>query len=416
MGFRSVLLLLVSGLLLAAVASGAPAAPAPDVLRPAGKGLQAAIDAARPGDVIELPRGTWHGPVVIDKALTLRGKGGVIEGGGKGTVIRVEAAHVLLDGLVVRGSGKNLSGPDACIYLTPKATGTRVEHTRLSDCGFGIWVHETPRARLIGNRIAGSFEGSRSDRGNGIQLFNAQHLRVLDNVITGGRDGIYVSATEYSLIARNHIKRTRYGVHYMFAYNNTLRGNVSNDNFGGFALMESHHIKAIDNVAMDNTEHGILFRDVEYCTITGNRIEHNGQGMFFFSSTQNRIENNRLLHNEVGAKIWAGSLRNKVEGNVFVGNRQQVQYVGNQDLVWGTADRGNFWGDYLGWDQNGDGIGDRPYRVDSFTTHLLGSYPSAALLMQSPALELLSHLAEKLPILRVPTVIDERPLTRRPAP
>ena len=138
--------------------------------------------------------------------------------------------------------------------------------------------------------------------------------------------------------------------------------------------------------------------------------------MFFFSSTENQIENNRVLHNEVGAKIWAGSLRNTVEGNVFVGNRLQVQYVSNHDLVWGTGARGNFWGDYLGWDQNGDGIGDRPYRVDSFTTQLLGRYPSAALLMQSPALELLSHLAEQLPLLRVATVIDEKPLVRRPTP
>ncbi|HMR06757.1 MAG TPA: hypothetical protein PKA88_13300, partial [Polyangiaceae bacterium] len=92
------------------------------------------------------------------------------------------------------------------------------------------------------------------------------------------------------------------------------------------------------------------------------------------------------------------------------GNRNQAFYVAAGDLVFGESGAGNFWRDYMGWDQNGDGFGDRPYRVDSFTTNLVHRFPSAVLLMRSPALELLSHLEQRLPLLRVPTVVDKRPL------
>ena len=138
--------------------------------------------------------------------------------------------------------------------------------------------------------------------------------------------------------------------------------------------------------------------------------------MFFYSSTENVIEDNVLLDNQMGLKVWAGTRRNRIEGNVIRGNREQVFYVGAEDQHWGEEGRGNYWGDYLGWDQDGDGVGDRPHRVDSFTAGLLYRYPSAALLLRSPALETLAHLADRLPMLRTPTIVDVAPMFAEPRP
>ena len=71
---------------------------------------------------------------------------------------------------------------------------------------------------------------------------------------------------------------------------------------------------------------------------------------------------------------------------------------------------GNYWSDYMGWDQDGDGIGDRPYRVNSFHSQLIYRFPSAALLMNSPSLETLTLLERRLPFLRTPTITDRNPL------
>ncbi len=381
-----------------------------------GPDVQRTLDRAQDGDVVLVPPGVWRGPVVLDKRVTLRGAGGSLDGGGSGTVLRVRAAGAVVEGLRVQASGQDLGGPDACIYVEKVAVGARLSDNHLTDCAFGIWVHETEHAQIIGNRVIGSVTGHRSNRGNGIHLFNAKHLVVRGNEISGGRDGIYVSATEESLIEANTMTGTRYGIHYMFSYSNQVRRNVVRDSTNGFALMSSHHLEVEDNVASGNAERGLLLRDVEYCTIARNRLERNGEGLFMYSTTENLIVENVMIHNEVGARIWAGSVRNDVRRNTFAGNRIQIFYVGAEDLIWGDPLPGNYWADYLGWDQDGDGVGDRPYRVDSFTSRLTYTYPAAALLLRSPALELLAHLEQRVAVMRVPTAVDLRPLIVRATP
>jgi nitrous oxidase accessory protein len=376
--------------------------------------LQAILDSAVPGDVIELGPGRYDGPIRIEKRLTLRGRGGVIHGGGVGTPLVVVAPGVRIEGLVVQGSGEDVGAPDTCIYLVASATGAVVRGNTLRDCAFGIWVHETDGAQIENNRIWGRKGVRVSDRGNGIHLFNASNLAVIDNEVYDVRDGIYVSATENSLIEGNLAERVRFGVHYMYSYDNVLRDNVMSHNTLGIALMESHNLIVEGNRAFGNRREGLLFRDLRNSEIRRNLLERNGNGMFFYSSTGNVIEDNLLLENEIGLKIWAGTRRNRMEGNVIRGNREQVFYVGAEDQVWGESGRGNYWGDYLGWDQDGDGIGDRPHRVDSFTAGLLYRYPSATLLLRSPALEILSHMADRLPMLRTPTIVDRSPLLAEP--
>jgi nitrous oxidase accessory protein len=376
--------------------------------------LQAILDRAAPGDVVVLGPGSYDGPIRIDKALILRGRDAIVDGGGVGTPLVVSAPGARVEGLTVQNSGNDVGGPDACIYIEASATGASVRDSTLRDCAFGIWVHETDGVQIVGNRIWGRKDVRVTDRGNGIHLFNASHLVVRGNEIRDARDGIYVSVTEDSLIEGNLAEHLRFGVHYMYSYDNVLRANVTNHNTLGIALMESRNLVVEDNRAADNRRQGLLFRDVQDSEIRRNRLERNGTGMFFFSSTENVIEDNVVLDNEIGLKIWAGTRRNRMEGNVIRGNREQVFYVGDEDQTWGESGRGNYWGDYLGWDQDGDGVGDRPHRVDSFTAGLLYRYPSAALLLRSPGLETLSHLADRLPMLRTPTVVDRSPMLGEP--
>ena len=376
--------------------------------------IQATVDAAVDGDVVIIPKGVWHGQVVVKRAVILRGDQAILDGDQKGRVLTLAAPGIVVDNLQIRGSGEDLGASDACIYIEPVAKGAVVEHSILRDCAFGIWVHETSNVRLEGNQIWGRKALVPSERGNGIHLFDTTKTVVRGNTVSGARDGIYMSAVEDSLIENNRVEHQRYGVHYMYSNGNTLRNNQSNFNLSGFALMQSHHIVVVNNTAKGNRRHGVLFRDAQYCTISGNKLIENGEGFFFFSSTDNTIVNNQFIRNLVGARVWAGSVRNKVSGNAFIGNDQQIYYVGSKDLEWGTDGQpGNFWSDYMGWDQDGDGLGDRPYRLDSFTSTLIYRYPAAILLLRSPAMELLAHMEESLPLLRVPTIVDKTPMIRR---
>ena len=372
--------------------------------------LQDLVRSAEEGDVIEVGPGEHAGPIRIERTIILRGAGGSIDGQGVGRVVSIAAPGVRLEGLTIHNSGSEVGDSDACVYLEPSAVGAMVLENVLYDCAFGIWVHETDSARLIANRIRGR-EGVRiTDRGNGIQLHDSSHLLVSGNSISGARDGIYVGATVDSVIERNETHDQRFGIHYMYSYRNTIRDNRSSGNTVGFALMGSLHLVVTGNRAHDNARNGLLFRDVQFCRIEGNRLERNGTGLFFFSSTENEILENEVIDNELGIKVWAGSRRNRVEGNLVRGNRQQIFYVGAEDQIWGAGGRGNRWGDYLGWDQDGDGVGDRPYRVNGLKANLLYRYPAVVLLLRSPALEMLFHMADRFPIFRTPTIVDESPL------
>jgi nitrous oxidase accessory protein len=372
--------------------------------------LAAALASARDGDVVVLPPGRWRGPVRIEHAVTLRGEGGTVDGGGEGSTIVIAAAGARVMDLTVTNSGHDVGRSDACIYLEPGATGAVVSGNELVDCAFGIWVHETHGVEIVENHVVGREDVRPTDRGNGIHLFDASELIVRGNHVEGARDGIYVTATEKSLIADNLLERQRFGVHYMYSHENQLRGNASNDSIIGFALMESDRMVVEGNQALGNTRNGLLFRDVQFSEIRGNRLERNGTGLFFYSSTENVIVDNEVAHNELGIKIWAGTRRNVVEGNRISANRQQVFYVGAEDQLWGGEGRGNHWSDYLGWDQDGDGVGDRPHRIDSFVAQLLHQYPAMVLLLRSPALEMLSHMSDRLSFLSTPTIIDMAPL------
>ncbi len=372
--------------------------------------LVRAIESAAAGDVLVLGEGIHPGPLRIARSVILRGKGAVIDGGGQGTPVVIAAPGVRIEGIKIRNSGDDISGPDACVYIEPSATGSVLKGNSLEECAFGIWVHEARGVHLIDNRIRGRKNIRPTDRGNGIHLFNAEDLVVRGNTVIDARDGIYVSATERSLIDSNTTNGVRFGIHYMYSYDNTIRGNEANRNKVGIALMESRNLRVDANRAIGNRRNGILFRDVQFSDIRNNHLEVNGNGMFFFSSTNNVIVDNSIVNNEIGMKVWAGTRRNRIEGNLIRGNREQVFFVGAEDQAWGTGGRGNRWGDYLGWDQDDDGIGDRPHRVDSFTAALLYRFPSSALLLRSPALETLSHLAERLPMLRKPTVVDHAPI------
>jgi len=393
-------------LLLAAVLASAHAAT---VRVPAGTSLQQAIRSAKPGDVLEIERALYTGNFVVDKPLTLRGLNRpTLSGAQKGDTLRVTAPDVTIEGLIVRDSGDSLNDQNAGIYLYPGAHRAVVRHCDLSYNLFGLWIEKANDVVIEGNLITGKREYNSSQRGNGIQLYNTTGARITGNNISFVRDALYVDVSHHAIFKGNKLHHSRYGTHYMNSYYNLWEDNDSYYNRGGLALMEVRDQVVRNNRAWGNSDHGIMLRTMQDSVIENNVIAGNNRGFFIYDVEYVTIKGNLVVDNYVGVHLSAGSTRNKVEDNDFVANREQVRYVGARDERWGV-ERGNHWSNYLGWDRDGDGVGDVPYEANDMVDRLTWRYPSVKLLLASPAVQALRLVSQQFPVLRVPSVVDPKP-------
>ncbi|RCX32332.1 nitrous oxidase accessory protein [Thioalbus denitrificans] len=390
--------------------------------------LEAALQDAAPGDTVLLDPGTFTVNLRVDRPLVLEGRpGAVLDGDRRGRVVTIAAPEVTLRGLEIRRSGIDLTAMDAGVFVERAGAGARILDNTLARSLFGIWVDGAPGVLVRGNRIQGEPELRSQDRGNGIHLFNTRDSRVEGNEIWEARDGIYIDNSADCILERNRIHHLRYGIHYMYSHDNTVRDNLTWETRTGYALMQSRSLTVTGNRSEGDTNYGILMNFITYSEIAGNRVQSvargqayitggsdvpgaEGKGIFIYNSLYNEIRNNRFADGDIGIHLTAGSEDNHLYGNDFVNNRVQVKYVASREQEWSHEGHGNFWSDYLGWDLDADGVGDRHYEPNDAVDKLLWKYPLARLLMNSPAVQALRWVQREFPVFRSPGVRDSHPL------
>jgi nitrous oxidase accessory protein len=377
-----------------------------------GESLPAALAAAQPGDTVRLVAGRYPGPLLIDKPLTLEGVGHpVIAGGGEGDVIRVRASAVTIRGLVIRDSGTDMGAQNAGIYIEPGSHRATIEGCYLVYNLFGIWLEKSDHSRVLRNAITGRRDLLSAARGNGIQVYNSSDVEVLDNNISFTRDGIYVDVSKRAIFRGNRIHHVRYGTHYMNTNDSTWENNQSYLNRGGLALMEVRRLTVRNNIAWGNTDHGIMLRTIEDSVIENNVVAANKRGFFIYDAEYNKVRKNLVIDNRVGVHLSAGSSNNQIDANDFIGNEEQVKFVASRDTEWGKGES-NYWSNYSGWDQDGDGKGDVVYEANDVVDRLNWQYPLVKLLLSSPAIQTLRFVARQFPVLRAPSIVEKHPRMR----
>ncbi len=374
-----------------------------------GESIAATIRSAQSGDTVQVAQGVYAGQLLIDKPLTLQGLGRpTLSAQGSGDVIRVRAADVSIDGFIIRDSGIDLAAKNSGVHVEPASDRVRISNNSLPYNLFGVWLESVKDARVVNNIITGKRDLPSAARGDGIQVFNTSNAQIIDNNISYARDGIYVDVSRNALFRGNKIHHLRYGTHYMNTHNSIWENNESYLNRGGLALMEVRDLTVRNNIAWGNADHGIMLRTIQDSVIENNVVAGNGRGFFIYDAEYNTVRDNLVIGNRVGIHLTAGSGNNKVDGNDFISNQEQIKYVAARDVQWGRT-QGNYWSNYSGWDQNADGIGDVAYEANDVVDRLNWQYPLLKLLLTSPSIQTLRFVARQFPVLRAPSIVDKHP-------
>ena len=404
-------------LLLTLLLLGGLCAPlsAAERLVPAEAGaLALAIAGADPGDVLILAPGRHDGPVILDRPVTLDGQGqATIDAGGTGSVVTITGHDITVRDLILTGSGSDHDAIDSGVQITRTASRVLVAGNQILGNLYGVDVHGPRDATVRGNRILGREDHHMNSRGNGVYVWNAPGTVIEDNDIRLGRDGIFVNASNDGVFRRNLMRDLRFAVHYMYANNSEVSGNVSIGNTLGFALMFSNRITVHDNLSLGDRTHGLMLNYANNADIRGNLVRGGAEKCtFIYNAHRNLIYDNRFEGCGIGIHFTAGSERNAITGNAFVANRTQVKYVGTKHVEWSLEGRGNYWSDHPAFDLDGNGIADARFRPNDLMDHILWSQPAASLLMGAPAVQMIRWGQKHFPASLPGGVLDSAPLMR----
>jgi len=400
-----------SALLLALAAFASAGSPPQEGALPP---LQPLIDATPAGATLSPPAGTWAGPVVIRRAITIEGGGQVtIDAGGSGSVVRIEADGVTLRGLRIRGSGSNHDSVDAGVGIT--SSRNLIEDNEIEDCLFGIDLAQADDNVLRRNRIHSKARET-AMRGDAIRLWYSFRNQIVENETSHVRDTVAWYSSE-NVISRNRFTDGRYGLHMMYAHQNVVEDNEFRRNMTGIFLMYSDRAELRRNRilgAQGAAGVGVGFKESSAATLEDNDIVYCATGILLDVSpyepgTVNVFSRNRIAYNGVGIVFHTDWTGNEFRANQFRGNFTSVAVRGGGSAVRNLW-QGNYWDEYEGFDRDGDGEGDTPYELHAWADRIWMEVPTAAFFRASPVLEVIDFL-DRLAPFSSPVLIlrDESP-------
>lgn len=397
------------------------AVPASPVVSESLGAIGRMLAAAGEGAVIEVPAGIYRERLRITRPVTLIGlPGAIIDGGGSGDIVEIAAPDVTFSGFTVRNTGIDLDKENAAIrVLAPRAV---IERNVLEDILFGIDLRDAPGSIVRGNRIGGK-KLDIARRGDGLRLWRADNTLVEGNAIHDGRDAILWYSKGVT-IRGNTSFDCRYGLHLMYSDDVTIQDNRLERNSVGVYLMYSAGIELRGNLLVANrgpSGYGIGLKEADRFTVRDNVISGNRVGVYidgspFTDRQPGAFTRNTFACNDIGLTFLPSAKNNEFVDNNFIDNIEQVSVAGRGDLTanrfW-IGDRGNYWSDYTGYDQNQDGIGDFVHESQTLFENMMDKEPRLRLFLFSPAQQAVEFVGRAVPAVRPePKFTDEVPLMR----
>ena len=382
----------------------------------AQQSLQKKINETKNGDTLYVSGLLFSEPIFITRPITLIGTNKpIIDGSGIGNVITIKSDYVTVSGFIIQNSGKNQVDEPSGIMA--EGNYITLDHNEIKDVFFGITIQGGKKVFINNNYLhPGKDYGSRP--GHVITIWNCAESEVKNNKIESGRDGIFLNYTANIDIENNVVTDCRYALHSMYSEKLVFANNYVYKNLLGCALMYSKNLVATGNriewQRTGSSPYGFLLKDIETLTMTGNYITANSIGIYAEGVSQKINSHSIIRNNVIEGNDVAFALHSTVNvdfiDNQVSDNLCDIQKMGqhiSSETKWNENGSGNYWSNYRGYDDNNDGIGEQPFKVENILDKMTNPRNPLRVFMHTPAHRILESMMRMFPVLNGTTVMQD---------
>ncbi|MDI6825816.1 MAG: right-handed parallel beta-helix repeat-containing protein [Candidatus Aenigmarchaeota archaeon] len=247
----------------------------------------------------------------------------------------------------------------------------RKNNIRFTDDGISVYGtnHTIAQNHLILNArgiLASDYgslcriERNRIEYGSIGIVIGGTKYEIIGNRVCGMGTGIYFEkASENSVKWNNITNNWGSGICMSLSHRNTIQGNILDSNRNSSIYIRwSKENYIVGNYITNSGEDGIRLDWSDWNFIEENWIEKSGDDGIHVGelASDNRIQWNNIVQNFDKGIVVDSSHYVYIQNNNFINNTQQASEI-YSGVLWDE----NYWSDYSGKDENGDGIGDTPY-------------------------------------------------------
>ncbi len=320
-----------------------------------------------------------------------------------GYVVLINSKNITVRNLNLKNSGQGM--------LLVSTTDSTIANNNITKNRDGIWLKYSSNNTIFENNL---LHNERGIRITGSWRNYSLNNTISRNYIANNEDGIHLFETSNNVFRNNKMINNKFSFRDISFYtndidtSNTINGKpiyywvnehdktVPSD-AGYVALLNCVNI-TVQNLELTGEDYGIMLGSTINSTLANNIINNNSRGIYLTKSNNNTIRENYIINNNVGIWFYDSSNNNIVRNyiannqngtsfmlspfmptsssnliyhNSYVNNTKQIYIVppgfAIPDAIntWDNGVQGNYWSDYVGVDNNGDGLGDSYYFINA---------------------------------------------------